>query len=320
MAIRLTASNAEALFFDSALPRTAFTIMLWYYPITLTAGTWYNIFYMENNLGSTAVQTYGTTLYGWGDTNNSTISTNTWVHITMVNDPANNNTLIYKNGVLDITEVRSINGENWVYRQLGRWGESADYMDGRVAGIKIWSAKLSADEINAEMHTLRPQRFENIFSWHPTFYGDTERFSDWSGLAHPLTDVNTVTDEEPPPVSFGASIYRTTILESVDVVGTLAASFASLIATGEGSVTTPSVSFLQEAFRFRADDGSESGASWLANQDTNVAIDLQEAFRLRFLIDLGGSGSSSEQFQVEYRKRLIESPELWGDWKKISSA
>lgn len=51
-------------------------------------------------------------------------------------------------------------------------------------------------------------------------------------------------------------------------------------ASGGATVVTE-----QEGFRFRNDDGSESGATWKAAQDTNANVQVSQNFRLRFLIN-----------------------------------
>ncbi len=57
----------------------------------------------------------------------------------------------------------------------------------------------------------------------------------------------------------------------------------------------------QEGFRFRNDDGSETTATWLADQDTNITRDKDLTTRLRFLVDSTGDLSAS-QYQLEWRK------------------
>lgn len=56
----------------------------------------------------------------------------------------------------------------------------------------------------------------------------------------------------------------------------------------------------QEGFRGRNDDGSESGASWIAAQDSNFSMPKNTNFRVRFLINTSG-GASAKQYQLEYR-------------------
>jgi hypothetical protein len=58
---------------------------------------------------------------------------------------------------------------------------------------------------------------------------------------------------------------------------------------------------VQEGFRFRNDDGSESGATWKASQDLNILLALDQPFRLRALIDTTGD-QGSKRYRLEYKK------------------
>lgn len=66
----------------------------------------------------------------------------------------------------------------------------------------------------------------------------------------------------------------------------------------------------QEGFRWRADDGDEDGASWLAAQDSNTSIALDTNLRLRTLIDTTGDAGNT-QYRLEYTE------EGAGDWRPI---
>jgi len=56
----------------------------------------------------------------------------------------------------------------------------------------------------------------------------------------------------------------------------------------------------QEGYRFRNDDGSESAASWLAAQDTNITRTRSINTRLRILLNTTGN-LSTEQFRLDYK-------------------
>lgn len=57
----------------------------------------------------------------------------------------------------------------------------------------------------------------------------------------------------------------------------------------------------QEGYRWRADDGSESAASWLASQDSNITRPADTNTRLRMLLDTTADASAN-QYQLEYKK------------------
>lgn len=56
----------------------------------------------------------------------------------------------------------------------------------------------------------------------------------------------------------------------------------------------------QEGYRWRADDGSETGATWLAAQDSNITRATSLATRLRMLIDASDDPPGT-QYQLEYK-------------------
>lgn len=66
-----------------------------------------------------------------------------------------------------------------------------------------------------------------------------------------------------------------------------------------GSLVTAPVD--QEGFRFRNDNGSESAATWLAAQDTNVTQPLSTNTRLRMLLNATGDPASF-QGRLDYKK------------------
>jgi hypothetical protein len=66
------------------------------------------------------------------------------------------------------------------------------------------------------------------------------------------------------------------------------------------SSATPTLE--QEGFRFRKDDGSESTATWEANQDTNITVAVSIRKRLRMLVNATGD-AASKQFKLQYRKQ-----------------
>lgn len=70
----------------------------------------------------------------------------------------------------------------------------------------------------------------------------------------------------------------------------------------------------QEGFRFRNDDGSESAATWKANQDTNITLAADTAARLRMLVNATGD-PASKNYQLEYRHK--PSGGSFGSWKKV---
>lgn len=75
------------------------------------------------------------------------------------------------------------------------------------------------------------------------------------------------------------------------------------------------VTFEQEGFRWRYDDGDEDGATFSAAQDEPSAASIGITKRLRVLVDVTGNPGSPavEQFELQYRR--TGSPTE--DWKKV---
>jgi len=71
----------------------------------------------------------------------------------------------------------------------------------------------------------------------------------------------------------------------------------------------------QEGFRFRNDDGSESTATWKANQDVNINLAADTAFRLRFLLKATGNPDSID---AQAEARVKPSGGAFGAWEKIN--
>ena len=71
----------------------------------------------------------------------------------------------------------------------------------------------------------------------------------------------------------------------------------------------------QEGFRWRDDDGSESGASWAQNQDVDHTIAKNTNVRLRILLDATGD-PDTDQFELQYKR----SDEGAAEWRKIPEA
>jgi hypothetical protein len=75
----------------------------------------------------------------------------------------------------------------------------------RLTAIKQWQAALTADEISAEMHSIRPLRLANLHSWHPAIANTlTDALKDCSGNGRDWTSQGTNTVEtQSAPVSWG---------------------------------------------------------------------------------------------------------------------
>jgi len=104
--------------------------------------------------------------------------------------------------------------------------------------------------------------------------------------------------------------YVATSFPATLTLGT-ALAYEPMIRVGVSS----SASIEQEGFRHRNDDGDEAGATWKANQDMNITLAADTAFRLRFLLKATGNPDSIDA-QVE--ARVKPSGGAFGAWEKIN--
>ena len=110
----------------------------------------------------------GTTLLHYDGTmerTGSNLSTGTWFHLAYVSngDALANGFTVYLNGAADITyTVRSLTSAG-TNMYLGN-DEYSEWLNGRMAHVKIWNVALTAAEIQQEMYSSRPQRFTNLWS------------------------------------------------------------------------------------------------------------------------------------------------------------
>lgn len=71
---------------------------------------------------------------------------------------------------------------------------------------------------------------------------------------------------------------------------------------------------IQEGFRFRNDDGSETAATWNADQDATITLTANTPKRLRIVVDTTGD-PESKNLQLEYRMK--PSGGSFGAWNKV---
>ena len=140
------------------------------------------------------------------DTAGSTITVGTDYNLTIVRE-STTSFKVYLNGVLDITITTNVTGrtasnKSWV----GNYEGAARLFNARLSWMKEWTIGLSADEIKAEMTTIRPLRWDSLYRWVPVWDGAGNRGQDYSGNARHFTENGTLTDEESVPLTWGGSV------------------------------------------------------------------------------------------------------------------
>lgn len=123
----------------------------------------------------------------------------------------------------------------------------------------------------------------------PGAEGDTTRFNDvWGATTDAGADFAIVERTQASPGSSGTKTFTISLNERSGFTF---------------SLEPLQVPHEQEGFRWRDDDGSESGASWLAAQDTNISRGKETNTRLRILTDTDGSGDPmAVQLVLQYKR------------------
>ena len=146
---------------------------------------------------------------GFGSPNGTVLSTNTWYHVTIVRE-SSTSLKSYLNGVFEQTCSVNIASRSASSRmEFGAWSSgNNDPFSGRIQYIKIWNTALTAAEIAQEVYTVAPRKLDSLWGWYPTRPGSGERAKDYSGNGRDWTEGGTLTDDYPPPVSWGGRIGR----------------------------------------------------------------------------------------------------------------
>lgn len=270
MAARFDAAADRLLRTSDLLDYNAvYTWMAWVYLVSdlNAAGRFWslNTDSTTNDFDFVGVTTDGTTLIARTAVGASTttgtgtnLSIQTWYHVALVRS-ATNTLDVYLNGVSDSTHTRSTTGRTAVTRmEAGAWTSgNANRTDSRIMGMKAYTTNLTAAEIANEMNTIRPQRTDNLYAWWPIFNGD--RTTDYNGNARPWTEGGTLTDEDPPPVSYGASVYFFPYANTA-ITGDASLTFGALTTTAAGTSEIAGTS----SFTFGAITTSAAGTSEVA--------------------------------------------------------
>lgn len=210
MAVRIDAA-ADKLERTLDLPAGAFTLMGWFYITNdraatttfLGLGTVESQFYSVGIDSALKLQIYDGNTFPSGST---VLATGTWYHAALTRASGDDQTLTgYLDGASEVTISNSRNLTTRTFMDVGNDIDS-EWLDGRAKAVKIWDAVLTQAEIQQEMRTIRPHRFANLHGFWPLFPGSGERLRDYSGNGRDWTEGGTLTDEDPPPLSWGAPV------------------------------------------------------------------------------------------------------------------
>lgn len=216
MAVRFESASAEYFKRTTSLPNfnATYTAMGWFSVVSFTqfgyffvvgdaAATNYDGLSFRNTLGDLRVFNNVATV-----NSGQRLVVDTWVHLAMVRESATSQKL-YVGGALTDTNTGSVGtSRTGGIFDVGSYENVAATvnLNGRVAAIKVWDAALTLDEIKSELPSVRPQRLTSLNAWYPGFPGSGERARDYSGGGRDWTEVGTLSDEDPPPLSYGAPL------------------------------------------------------------------------------------------------------------------
>lgn len=202
MAVRFNASG-ESL--SRARLSGARTLMGWFRIVTDRND--YTAFFGAGDNRLLGTDSDGTTLLfydGAVEFTSTNLTVGTWYHLTLTlsSDASGGAFVAYLNGALSMNgNTSAADSGTTMYVANDAYGE---WLNGNVAHVKLWSAALSAAEVQQEMYTVVPARSDNLVGWYPL---DTHTdVSDWSGGGSNWTANGTLTTEDNPPVSWGGAI------------------------------------------------------------------------------------------------------------------
>lgn len=226
MAVRFSAAGGGYSRTSNNPTVTAFTVMGWFY-IAVDRDA-FSTFINMSAVGGADLQMLtspdGVTLRlfnGNTNANGTVLVVGEWNHLTMrVEGTGANQFKAYLNGILDIDHTgnpSATNGELF----LANNAEGPEWLNGRVAGVKVWDAILTPAEILQEKQQLLPIRTANLNTFSPFFSTDDDQV-DFSGNGFDWTVNGSPTTEEAPPVPWCCGLIPS-VVPAVVVVAAIPA-------------------------------------------------------------------------------------------------
>lgn len=131
------------------------------------------------------------------------VNINQWYRVTVIRVSATSLQL-YLDGTLHLTNTTNVTGRTAASRmEMGGFTTgNLDFFDGRIAGVKIWTADLGSQRLN-ERYRYTPVNWANLHMFTPMLPGITERLRDYSNNGFNWTAGGTLTDEGGPPLTWG---------------------------------------------------------------------------------------------------------------------
>ena len=294
-------SSSDYLRRTASLPATtSFSACGWCRVVTDRTGQYRFIFGLENTAHPTDSSAW--MLIGWNNSNNfyvthasisdvfaSNPSTTDWFFWALTCSGTATDTF---NGYWRAVDGTALNnkssfGVSFTPAQM-MWSNDTfdEYVDCRHAGLKVWDAALTAEEILVESFQLAPVRRANLHLFAPGFAHD--QLDDMSGNGRTLTAGGTLTTEEGPPVPLfidwdpgyvlpgapagpdtvdiaGALSFGGALARSIEInrsgASTPAGAYASAVETSYSGVLTSAAALASEPSISKAGSVGSSGAA-----------------------------------------------------------
>jgi hypothetical protein len=227
---------------------TAFTVMARVMRRGNGSGTWETAFSVNETSGGAYYSAYIQSMSlgpvfsitNWAaESGGSTIANNAWYHLTMtVAGTGAGQFLGYFNGALDVTLAGNTAVNTFGSLQVGS-NTDAEWGNIRIADLRVWSAVLSAKEVQREVYSPVPVRWRNINGWYPMAHHSTARL-DYSGRGNHFTAAGSPTTEPgfPWPLSWYQRRSRVFVAGGAPPADTTLAASASVGATASAAIAT----------------------------------------------------------------------------------
>lgn len=159
--------------------------------------------------------------------------------------------------------------------------------DGRYAGLKEWSVYLTDAELLQEAMSLLPRKLDSLHAWYPMLPGSGERTRDYGGGGYDWTEAGTLSDEDHPPVSWGAPSIWLPYAAS-GVTGSAAVTEAADTASASGAVQVSGSAAATEA-------ADTSSASATVDVSGSAAVtEAADTSAATGAVDISGSAAVTE--------------------------
>lgn len=204
MAVRFDAEG-EQYSATTGLPGNTFTIVFW---VRLAADrntyTTFVSFDSASNYTQIATDVDGVTPKVFNSVvgniqGTSALTVGTWYAMAYVqNSSTGNGTLYWGTNPASLTSVTSSVGAHTpTHFRIGHYRSSGEWLNGRIAAVKIWNAALSASQVTAELQSYNPVVTANLLRVHKLQVPEP---TDYSGNGHTLTGGAGASTEADPPI------------------------------------------------------------------------------------------------------------------------